>query len=169
MFFISRWIHPTLCIAKMFIATLNLFLMDCSDPLFNHLLRSLAWSDFCWFLGKGRASHLRTHAAHKRMSIFIWTSIFFSNVLHCLFCIQDNHPVEINYGNDNALSSDEQTVQTDTGSSCILIPDQSNTRKSARGAYNPLCDAWFNKLQTQYGQMLIENNYPAVKCQLQPG
>ena len=71
----------TLCITKMFIATLNVFLIvylhkDCSDLLFNHLLHSVVWSDFCWCLGKGRASHLRTHAVHKHMSIFIWTLIF---------------------------------------------------------------------------------------------
>ena len=55
-----------------------------------------------------------THAAYIHMAIFIWTSVFFSKYVELAILYARS---------SNDKSPGVRTIQTDTGSSCALIPD----------------------------------------------
>ena len=80
----------------------------------------------------------------------------FQNILYWLFCMQDIYP---SYSNDQ--SSGVRTIQTDTGSSCALIPDLSSTWINAQGAYNTSRDACLNCL-TNYKHKMVNADWKQI-------
>ena len=76
--------------------------------------------------------------------------------------MQDIYP---SYSNDQTLGEptiQTDTVQTDTGSSCALIPDYSNIWINVRGAYNASRDACLNCI-TNYKHKMVNTDWKQIR------